>query len=192
MDRAPHSTSITTEITEQRAEPNVPLDGTSSFETRFEDMGIMEPMLPKKTSKTSINAGAYKWRRMRNNSQYKNQEEVHQLETQLPSYTTTLRIIKVVSLLLIGACALLGMVFSKITFVSIASRIYTLYSHPSAQDDKSRDISKIFFQLVFMLIIPEIVCLNYCLLWGFIGKSSKTKPWPSRKAICLVRFFTTL
>lgn len=96
------------------------------------------------------------------------------------------------SLLLIGACALLGMVISKLTFVSVASRMYTLCSHPSAQatvyEDQNK--SKMFFQLIFMLVIPEIVCMSYCLLWGFIGKSSKTKPWPSRKAICLVSSHT--
>lgn len=113
--------------------------------------------------------------------------------TQSLSYTNMLRIIKVISLLLIGACGLFGLVFSKITFVSITSRMYTLYSRPSAQHEITRNHkSTIFFQLVFILIIPEIVCLGHCLLWGFVGKSSKNKPWPSWKAINLVSIYVRM
>ena len=105
------------------------------------------------------------------------------------SYINTLRIIKVISLLLIGACALAGMITSKITFVSITSRMFNLYSLPSAQDNETminNQKSVVFFQLVFILVIPEILCLGHCLLWGFIGKSSKRFPWPSLKATSLV------
>ena len=102
----------------------------------------------------------------------------------------TLRAVKVVSLLLIGVFALFGMVFSKITFVSITSRMYTLYMHPNKTQDDHETISgnrsAIFFQIVVILIVPEIVCLGHCLIWGFIGKSSKTFPWPSWKSIVSV------
>lgn len=132
---------------------------------------------------------------MENSDGDRDEEDDRSPETQSPFSTNTLRIIKVVSLLLIGTCALLGMAFSKITFVSVSNRMYTaLYSHPSVQDDENTTIvhksdkSKIFFQLIFMLVIPEIVCLSYCLLWGVIGKSSKSKPWPSWSATCLVSF----
>ena len=50
------------------------------------------------------------------------------------SYINALRIIKVISLLLIGACALAGMITSKVTFVSITSRMFNLYS---AQDNET-------------------------------------------------------
>ena len=104
------------------------------------------------------------------------------------SYTNILRIIKVISLLLIGGCALFGLVFSKLTFVSITSRMYTLYRHSDHLSTDDENIQKciIVFQLVFILVIPEIVCLGHCLLWGCIGKSSKNFPWPSRKALFLV------
>jgi len=110
--------------------------------------------------------------------------------TESPYYANTLRIIKLASLLLIAGCALVGMVISKISFVSITSRMYTLsYSHPLTRDDEKTNKnqkSMIFFQLVFILVIPEIMCLGHCLLWGVIGKTSKNFPWPSRKAVILV------
>ena len=103
--------------------------------------------------------------------------------TESPSYKNTLRVIKIVALLLIGACALVGMVFSKITFVSITSQMYKLYNQADNRDDEK---SVIFFQLVFILIIPEIVCLGHSFIQGCIGKTSKSFPWPSRKAMLLV------
>ena len=99
------------------------------------------------------------------------------------SSSNALRIIKVVSLLLIAACALVGMVFSKITFVSITSQMYKLYIAP---EDRNNEKSSLFFQLVFILIIPEIICLAHCLISGCVGKTSKTFPWPTWKATFLV------
>lgn len=107
--------------------------------------------------------------------------------TEVPAYTNVLRIIKVVSLLVIGACALVGMIFSKITFVSITGRMYRLYTDSQQQNSAK---SVIFFQLVFILVIPEILSLGHCVIWGFIGKTSKTFPWPSWKAMALVSYCT--
>ena len=104
-------------------------------------------------------------------------------------YKYTLRVVKVISLLLIGGLALLGMVLSKITFISITSRMYNLYIHRYMDKDDdtiNRYKSATFFQLVTILVIPEILGLGRCLLWGFIGKSSKTYPWPRWKSVGLV------
>ena len=169
MDAAPDSTFITTEV----SEPNGPLISSSVNPTdtfKYKD-------------KSQDGSQPKGWRIKIEPTRRKIDNP-----TQSLSYTNILRIIKLVSLVLIGAFALFGMVCSKITFVSISSRMYTLYSSPSVQDDEAMNINKstIFFQLVFVLVIPEILCLCHCLLWGFIGKSSKNKPWPSWKAICLV------
>ena len=185
---APDSTLIT-EVTEPRAD----LPRPQASNLLYTGASNEKSQLPKKTS-TSTLLHKRKKKEMRNSDRIIEEEENCQLETQsVTACANILRIIKVVSLLLIGACALLGMVISKLTFVSVTSRMYTLCSHPSAQatvyEDQNK--SKIFFQLIFMLVIPEIVCMSYCLLWGFIGKSSKTKPWPSRKAICLVSSHTS-
>ena len=115
--------------------------------------------------------------------------ENHNLTSQSLSYANTLRVVKVISLLLIGVIALFGMIFSKISFVSITTRMYSLYTYPgSSQDDETLTSNKlaIFFQLVVILVIPEIVSLGHCLIRGFLGKSSNTFPWPNWKSIVLV------
>ena len=117
------------------------------------------------------------------------------LSDQSLSYANTLRVVKVISLLLIGAIALFGMIFSKISFVSITTRMYSLYTYPNSTETNSaiKDNqtltnykSAIFFQLVVILVIPEIVSLLHCLIKGFLGKSSITFPWPNWKSIALV------
>lgn len=187
MDAAPDSTFITTEV----SEPNGPLISnlTDTYKHDDKPQDGSQPKAGGKLTLTTRPPPRYR-RRERTENKHRVEEEDDN-PTQSLSYTNILRIIKVVSLVLIGAFALFGMVCSKITFVSITSRMYTLYSSPSVQDDeimRNIDIHKstIFFQLVFVLVIPEILCLGHCLLWGLIGKSSKNKPWPSWKAICLV------
>ena len=138
---------------------------------------------PQVTKKKSVRMSV-KFARMRiQGNRERRMEDGGDGATDASSYTNTLRVIKVVSLLLIGACALVGMVFSKITFVSITSRMYTLYSATTADNNQK---SVIFFQLVFILVIPELISLVHCLVWGFIGKTSKSFPWPSYKAMTLV------
>ena len=121
--------------------------------------------------------------------QNEEQGENYDLTGHSRSYTNTLRVVKVISLLLIGAIALFGMIFSKITFVSITTRMYSLYTYPdSTEDDETLTTHKsaIFFQLVAILVIPEVVSLGHCFLWGSLGKSSNTFPWPNWKSIVLV------
>ena len=161
----------------------------TNSEVNRSDINLIEEKntIPKVTRKKSERMSV-KFARMRTRG-----NEIREMEnrvddgeddaTELPSYNNTLRIIKIVALLLIGACALVGMVFSKITFVSITSQMYKLYNQADSRDDEK---SVIFFQLVFILIIPEIVCLGHGLIQGCIGKTSKNFPWPSWKAMLLV------
>ena len=99
-----------------------------------------------------------------------------------PTHSNLLRVIKIVALFLIAACTLVGTVFSKISFVSITSRMYTLYTDNAGNPIKSQ----IFVQLVFVLIVPEIVCFFHCLVWGVIGKTDRSFPWPRWRAMLLV------
>ena len=114
------------------------------------------------------------------------QGENDNLTSQSLSYANTLRVVKAISLLLIGVIALFGMIFSKISFVSITTRMYSLYTYPGSSQDDESNKSAIFFQLVVILVIPEIVSLGHCLIRGFLGKSSNTFPWPNWKSIVLV------
>ena len=190
MDVAPDSTLIT-EVSEPNSHLNSNLlnpTDTLKCDDKVRGGNSQPKSEARKFALRTCGSPRYKrGKRMENNNRVEEEDNDH---TQQLSYTNILRIIKLVSLLLIGTCALFGMVCSKITFVSISSRMYILYSNPESVDAETRSVdvykSVIFFQLVFILLIPEILCLGHCLLWGFIGKSSKTKPWPSWKAICLV------
>jgi len=101
-----------------------------------------------------------------------------------PTHSNILRIIKIVALLLIAACTLVGTVFSKISFVSITGRMYSLYTE---NDRNSYEKSQTFVQLVFVLIVPDILCFFHCLVWGVIGKTNRSFPWPRWRAMLLVR-----
>ena len=185
MDVAPDSTFIT-EISQANSPLNSSLlNPTDTLKCDDKSRGNFQPKSAGKFALPRSPRYPEHGKRMENKNRV---EEEDDDPTQQLSYTNILRIIKLVSLVLIGACALFGMVCSKITFVSISSRMYNLYSSPAVEDDKIINVHKstIFFQLVFILVIPEILCLGHCLLWGFIGKSSKNKPWPSWKAIGLV------
>lgn len=157
---------------------------TSSTTSLTDDTSNTRPkLIRKKSERMSVRFARMRTRGNERREMENRAEDGEVDPIEVPSHANALRIIKVVSLLLIGACGLVGMVFSKITFVSITSRMYTLYEADINDDDEK---SVIFFQLVFILVIPEIVSLGHCLVWGCIGKTSKNFPWPSWKAIALV------
>ena len=98
----------------------------------------------------------------------------------IPNY---LRIIKWTALFLIGACVLVGTVLSKISLVSITGRMFNLTRFP---DEHVLPRSVLFIQLTFFLVIPEIVSFIRCLVWGVIGKTTESFPWPTISAFVLV------
>ena len=95
------------------------------------------------------------------------------------------RNIKRIALVVIAICVCVGGVVSKVTLVSITGRMFNLvslrdgYTHTLPQ-------SALFFQLTLILVIPEVISVIRCLIWGVIGKTSKSFPWPSRSALVVV------
>ena len=108
-------------------------------------------------------------------------------ETKLPRtfapIPTYLRIIKWTALFLIGACVLVGTVLSKVSLVSITGRMFNLTRFP---DEHALPRSVLFIQLTFFLVIPEVVSFIRCLVWGVIGKTTESFPWPTLSAFVLV------
>ena len=98
----------------------------------------------------------------------------------IPNY---LRIIKWTALFLIGACVLVGTVLSKVSLVSITGRMFNLTRFP---DEHVLPRSVLFIQLTFFLVIPEVVSFIRCLVWGVIGKTTESFPWPTISAFVLV------
>ena len=175
-------------------DPSIELDSLKpSDDTDFTSAADDKPQAPKKKGKMSVRFGGGFGGRTRNRGERRQMERqavTVEDSNEVPAYTNVLRVIKVVSLLFIGACALVGMIFSKITFVSITGRMYTLYTASPQQDTGNNPKSVIFFQLVFILVIPEILSLVHCVVWGFIGKTPRTFPWPSWKAMAWVSYCT--
>ena len=99
----------------------------------------------------------------------------------LPFY---LRIIKRIALALIGSCICVGAVMSKVSLVSITDRMnprYNLSTFPDQYSIPHR--SALFIQLTLLLVIPEVVSFIRCLVWGVIGKTTKSFPWPGHAAL---------
>ena len=112
-----------------------------------------------------------------------------QLSRTFAPISTYLRVIKWTALFLIGACILVGTVLSKVSLVSITGRMFNLTRFP---DGHALPRSVLFIQLTFFLIIPEVVSFIRCLVWGFIGKTTESFPWPSLLALVLVSLAKTL
>ena len=108
-------------------------------------------------------------------------------------------LIKWIALLMVALCTLTGTVVSKVSLVSITGRMYNLSElnlfNDSDCGEDSGNIknnstgSKLFIQLVLLLIVPELISFLRCLIWGVIGKTSTKFPWPDCKAIAWVRSY---
>ena len=89
-----------------------------------------------------------------------------------------LHVIKWIALAFIALCVLVGSIMSKVTFVSIAGRMYT--SPDEYTDEIPRSL--LFIQLTISLVIPEAISVIRCLVSGVIGKTTESYPWPSKSA----------
>ena len=94
-----------------------------------------------------------------------------------------LRKIKKIALFFIGLCVLAGTVVSKVSLVSITGRMFDLISY---HDGHTLPRSALFIQLTLLLVIPELVSFIRCLVWGVIGKTTESFPWPSKRGFILV------
>ena len=98
-----------------------------------------------------------------------------------------LRNIKRIALALIASCICVGAVMSKVSLVSITDRMNPRFNLTSYADEYSPPHrSVLLIQLILLLVIPEVVSFVRCLVWGVIGKTTQSFPWPSRKAFIWV------
>ena len=106
------------------------------------------------------------------------------LTDHLPIY---LRVIKRIALALIASCICVGAVMSKVSLVSITDRMNPRFNFSTFPDEHSiPNRSALFIQLTLLLVIPEVVSFIRCLVWGVIGKTTKSFPWPSQSAFIWV------
>ena len=87
------------------------------------------------------------------------------------------RVIKWISLCIVALCLLTATVLSKVSLVNITGRMF----HLSNASSNARSV--LFIQLVFLMLIPEVISFFRCLFWGVIGKTTKKFPLPSKDAV---------
>lgn len=110
-----------------------------------------------------------------------------QSETSSDNLSFYLRNIKRIALALIASCICVGAVMSKVSLVSITDRMnprfnlgFNLTGFADEYPPPHRSV--LFIQLILLLVIPEVVSFVRCLVWGVIGKTTRSFPWPSRCA----------
>ena len=89
------------------------------------------------------------------------------------------------ALVFIALCVGVGSVVSKVSLVSITSHSRTI-NYTQSSDGRASPESVLFIQLTLLLVIPEVICFIRCLVWGVIGKTSESYPWPSKLAFLKV------
>ena len=100
-----------------------------------------------------------------------------------------LRITKYTAISLVVFCALIGTIVNKVTLVSITGRMHNLYNSTGTSLQKEKNGSKLYIELVMIMVIPDFVSFFRCLIWGVIGKTTETFPWPTWKSVLLVRIY---
>jgi len=103
-----------------------------------------------------------------------------------PQKSVGLLIIKWTALCIVALCLWTTTVMNKVSLVSITGRMFYISKHIQKVKDDTISRSILFIQLVFLLIIPEVISFIRCLCWGVIGKSTKKYPWPTRNEMFLV------
>ena len=171
--------------TDMEMEELIPLISTENLESGSSSGGLE---INKAEDNSTNNAINKKHEVSKTRNRKKEQKENMVLEKQAHRRKLLL-VIKWITLCFVACCALVGTVMSKVTLSSIAGRMYSLTNVSSnatvgVVDQKTG--SKLFIQLVVLMVFPEVVSFFRCLIWGVIGKTTDRFPWPSRTAIAWV------
>ena len=85
-------------------------------------------------------------------------------------------------------------VLSKLTLVSLTDRLRSTYFNLTAgiSSDGRTTAVTLYWYLQFILLIPSLITFLRCIVVGVIGKTTKSFPWPTFKAIIFVSLFVVL
>lgn len=107
------------------------------------------------------------------------------------------------------AIVLISSVFSKLTLVSLTERLrivtmpfqneskteqqthQTAISYSNVESATPEEAVSIYWQLLVILIVPNLLTFLRCFFFGFLGKTRKNFPWPKRKAVIMVSKFNS-
>ncbi len=89
---------------------------------------------------------------------------------------------------------LFSSVLSKLTLVSLTDslRHYSGILENNSKDVKDSEVKDVYevavlyWQLLLILLVPNILTFLRCLFFGALGKTRKSYPWPRWRAIILV------
>lgn len=105
--------------------------------------------------------------------------------------TTVLMALKVLCEVFLSCSVLLCTVFSKLSLVGLASHlgdVQRMVSNGSGTDPATiRKGVSLYWQLLLILLIPNCITFLRCLLFGSVGKSGHSFPFPRRSAFIAVR-----
>ena len=104
--------------------------------------------------------------------------------------TSVLMGLKVMSEIFLSCLVLLCTVFSKLSLVGLTddlSEVTRLVQNGSGSDPSTvtRGVS-VYWQLLLVLLIPNCITFCRCMLFGLVGKSSQSFPFPHQKAFIMV------
>eukprot|EP00731_Ephydatia_muelleri_P007821 Em0004g159a len=101
--------------------------------------------------------------------------------------TLCLIAIKVLVRVLLFSIVVTCTVFSKLSLISLVSRLNETIDNIHRTNDSEATVHNraagFFWQLLFIVLIPQFVTLFRALLFGVCGKQSRLFPWPTLRAI---------
>lgn len=111
----------------------------------------------------------------------------------LTGSTSALMGLKVLVEIFLTCLVLLCTVFSKLSFVGITddlAEVGRLVRNGSGSDPDivARGVS-LYWQLLVVLLVPNCVTFLRCTLFGLVGKSSQSFPFPNQRAFLAVSHF---
>ena len=101
------------------------------------------------------------------------------------------KLVKLIFILILSSALLVSTTLSKVSFVAIASKLYTtIYNGTNITENSSLEDKRLssitLIQLITVLMVPQVVTIVRMFFAGIIGKSQKNYPWPTCGAILTV------
>ena len=87
--------------------------------------------------------------------------------------------------ILLFAIVLICSVLSKLSLLSITDRLrqLTTGSDSADQTEVQNEAAGLYWQLFFVMVLPNCVTFVRSFVFGVFGKTRKSYPWPSRRAL---------
>lgn len=99
---------------------------------------------------------------------------------------STSKILKIFVGLLLFSIVVTCTVLSKLSLIYLLTCLNDTIRQDGSPDDRNIMAASLYWQLLFIVLIPQFVTFARTLFFGVCGKQSHTFPWPTRKAFVIV------